>query len=132
MRIVDAQLARAVGELHTSGQLKGSDLAAALAQFLRRHRLGRRAGKISRTLEAHVAAMSGNLSIKATTAHPLDALWRKRVTEEAARLLGKSGQGVAIEFHENPALIGGLRLETGDTRYVGSVSRALRELHKSL
>ncbi|MFZ1655021.1 MAG: F0F1 ATP synthase subunit delta [Candidatus Moraniibacteriota bacterium] len=132
MRIVDAQLARAVGELHAEGQLNENELISAFVQFLRRKRLTRRTGKISRALEAYVTTVSGTERVIATTSRPLDPTWQGHITAAAARLLGKPDEKVALEFREDATLIGGLRLETVDTRYDCSVARALRELHKLL
>lgn len=132
MRIVDAQLARAVGELNTEHQLSGNELSLVLAQFLRRHRLIRRVSKIHRAIEKYVDAVSGTQSATAFTARSLDDSSQKRIHQVAARLLGKPGREVSLEFREKPALIGGFQLETDDERYDGSVSRVLKELHKSL
>ncbi len=132
MRIVDAQLARAVSELSIEGGFQGRELAAALVWFLRRQRLTRRAGKISRAIETYSETVSGTQRAVASTAYPLDTDARQRISEAAPGLLGRPSGSVAIEFREDPTIIGGLRLETVDMRYDSSVARALRELHKSL
>jgi F0F1-type ATP synthase delta subunit len=132
MRIVDTQLARAVLELNAEGRLSGGDLALALSRFLRRHHLERRAGKISRTLEAYAEFISGIRSATVTTAHPLDDAGQEQMSRMAARLLGKPGSIINPTFREDPKLIGGFRIETDDTCYDSSVARGLKELHKSL
>lgn len=132
MRIAEAQLVRAAGELQKEGVVAGLSLASAFGRFLRRKRLGRRAGKILRALDAYVESESGIIAVTATSARPLSLAERKQVEASAAALLGKAGHQVAIEFREDPTVIGGLRLETSDTRYDSTVARGLRELHTSL
>ncbi len=132
MRIAEAQLVRAAGELQKEGVVTGTNLASALARFLRRRRLSRRAGKVLRALEAYAEAESGVIGVVATTARSLSESERKEVEASAAALLGRAGRQVVIEFREDPAVIGGLRLETSDTRYDSTVARALRELRTSL
>lgn len=132
MRIAEAQLVRAAGELQKEGVVAGPGLASAFGRFLRRKRLGRRAGKILRALDVYVESVSGVIAVTATSARPLSLEERKQIEASAAVLLGKDGQKVRIEFCEDPAVIGGLRLETRDTRYDSTVARGLRELHTSL
>ena len=132
MRIAEVQLVRAAGELQKEGVRAGSDLANAFGRFLRRKRLGRRAGKILRALDAYVESESGSIAVTATSVRPLSLAERKQVEVSAAALLGKTGHQVAIEFRENSTVIGGIRLETSDTRYDSTVARGLRELHTSL
>lgn len=132
MRIAEAQLVRAAGELQKEGVVAGAGLADAFGRFLRRKRLGRRAGKILRALDAYVEIESGVIAVTATSARPLSPAERTRVETSAAALLGQAGRQVAIEFREDPSVIGGVRLETSDTRYDSTVARGLRELHTSL
>lgn len=132
MRIAEAQLVRAAGELQKEGVVAGPGLARAFGRFLRRKRLGRRAGKILRALDAYIEAESGVIAVTATSARPLSLDERKQIENSAAALLGKAGSQVAIEFREDPTVIGGLRLETSDMRYDSTVARGLRELRTSL
>lgn len=132
MRIAEAQLVRAAGELQKEGVVTGAGLASAFGRFLRRKRLGRRAGKVLRALDAYVESESGVIAVRVTTARSLSEAQRKQIEVSATGLLGKPGRQVAIEFHEDPAVIGGFRLETNDTRYDCTVARGLRELHTSL
>lgn len=132
MRIAEAQLVRAAGELQKEGVVTGAGLAQAFGRFLRRKRFGRRVGKILRALDTYVESESGMIAVTATTARPLSNTERKRVEVSAAALLGKTGRQVVLEFREDLAVIGGLRLETSDTRYDSTVARGLRELHMSL
>jgi len=132
MRIAEAQLVRAAGELQKEGVIAGTDLARAFACFLHQKRLSRRAGKILRALDQYVEKESGVVAATATSARALSDSERQRVVATAAELLGNPGRQVAIEFCEDPGVIGGLRLETGDTRYDATVARAIRELRSSL
>lgn len=132
MRIAEAQLVRAAGELQKEGVVSGPALAGAFGRFLRRKRLVRRSGRIVRALDAYAETESGIVAVTATSARPLSESEQKRVETTAAELLGKSGQRVAIEFREDSAVIGGLRLETSDTRYDSTIARGLRKLHTSL
>lgn len=132
MRIVEAQLVRAVDELQKEGVITGATLARALGQFIRQHQLGRRAGKILRALDTYGQTESDVTVITATSARILSSMEQKRIEVSAARLLGKEECQVAIEFHVDPTVIGGVRLETSDTRYDATVARNLRELSASL
>lgn len=132
MRIAEGALIRAVGELQKEGKLASAEIVSAFGKLIRRRKLIRRVSKIGRALDAYAEADSGIVSVVATTAHPLTDPNRKQVTEKAAELLGQSGRGVSIEFREDPALIGGIRLETADSRYDSTVARAIKELRKSL
>lgn len=132
MRIAEAQLVRAAGELQEEGIVAGAALASAFGRFIRRKRLGRRARKIIRALDAYVEAELGIIAVAVTSARPLADVERKRVAASAATLLGQAGRKVVLEFREDPAVIGGLRLETSDTRYDSTVARGLRELKMSL
>lgn len=132
MRIAEAQLVRAVGELQKEGGVTDRDLADVFGRFLRLKRLGRRAGKILRALDAYVETESGILAITATSARPLSPTERQQVAASAAGLLGKTGCQVAIEFREEPVVIGGIRLETSGVRYDATIARSLQTLHTSL
>ncbi len=132
MRIAEAQLVRAAGELQKEGVVVGADLALAFGRFLRRKRLGRRAGKILRALDSYVEGASGIMAVTVTSARPLSDAERNQIEASAAKLLGKDGCRVVIAFCEDPTVIGGIRLETSDTRYDSTVARGLRELHTSL
>ena len=132
MRIAEAQLVRAAGELQRAGELQGGELIQAFVGLLRRKRYARRVGKIMRALDVYAEQESGVLSITATSAHPLPASERQSVSLLAPQLLQKPGRKAVIEFHEDATLLGGIRLDTADTRYDGTVARALKELRKSL
>lgn len=132
MRIAEAQLVRAAGELAREGSLKSGEIARSVIALLKRKRMGRRLGKVERALTQYGEQESKTLSVLVTSARALESAERVLVEKEAAALLGKSDWKAVLDFRVDPGLIGGIRIETSDTRYDHSVSRALRELHKSL
>ena len=71
-------------------------------------------------LEQHAAR------IESATA--LTADLQNEVTSEIKR---KYGAGVSISFAQNPALIGGLRIQVGSDLYDGSVKTRLEKLEES-
>jgi len=132
MRIAEAQLVRAAGELAQEGVLKGSEIADSIVRLLKRKRLGRRLGKVERALDRYSEEKSQELAVLVTSTRALEPAERSKIEAQATALLGKSEWKAVLEFRVDPSLIGGIRIETADTRYDGSVSRTLRELHKSL
>jgi F-type H+-transporting ATPase subunit delta len=71
-------------------------------------------------LEQHAARVE--------SAMPLTADLQSDVTGEIKR---KYGAGVSISFAQNPALIGGLRIQVGSDLYDGSVKMRLQKLEES-
>jgi F-type H+-transporting ATPase subunit delta len=71
-------------------------------------------------LEQHAA--------KVESATPLSADLQNEV---AGGIKGKYGSGVSIAFAQNPALIGGLRIQVGSDLYDGSVKTRLEKLEQS-
>lgn len=132
MRIAEAQLVRAAAELAKEGELEGKAIADSVIRILKRRRMARRVGKVERALAAYTEAESKTLSVIVTSARPLELAEQGEIEKRATALLGKSDWQAALEFRVDQSLIGGIRIETADTRYDQSVSRALRELHKSL
>ena len=132
MRIAEAQLVRAAGELSKEGVLKTSEIAEAVMRLLKRKRMSRRIGKVERALDVYTEKMSETLAVLVTSARPLEPGEQAEIEKKATTLLGKSDWKAALEFKVDPSLIGGLRIETRDTRYDQSIFRALRELHKSM
>lgn len=62
------------------------------------------------------------------SAAPLPADLQNDIT---ARITAKYGQGMNISFAQNPALIGGLRIQAGSDLYDGSVKTRLDKLEES-
>ena len=71
-------------------------------------------------LEQHAASVE--------SATPLTAELQAEVTGEIKK---KYGAGVSISFAQNPALIGGLRIQVGSDLYDGSVKMRLQKLEES-
>ena len=71
-------------------------------------------------LEQHAARVESAL--------PLSADLQSDVTNEIKK---KYGAGVSISFVQNPALIGGLRIQVGSDLYDGSVKMRLQKLEES-
>ncbi len=67
-------------------------------------------------------------SARVESAVPLSSDVRNSV---AGQIKGKYGDGVDISFAENPALIGGLRIQVGSDLYDGSVKMRLDKLEES-
>jgi F-type H+-transporting ATPase subunit delta len=51
--------------------------------------------------------------------------------EVSGEIKKKYGAGVSISFAQNPALIGGLRIQVGSDLYDGSVKMRLEKLEES-
>jgi len=62
------------------------------------------------------------------SAAPLSAELRADV---AARVKKKYGEGVSLSFGEDPALLGGLRIQVGSDLYDGSIRARLEKLEHS-
>ncbi|HEX3856426.1 MAG TPA: F0F1 ATP synthase subunit delta [Verrucomicrobiae bacterium] len=71
-------------------------------------------------LEQHAARVE--------SATPLTPDLQNEVTGEIKK---KYGAGVSISFAQNPALIGGLRIQVGSDLYDGSVKMRLQKLEES-
>jgi len=71
-------------------------------------------------LEQHAARVE--------SATPLPAELQSEVMNEIKK---KYGAGVSISFSQNPALIGGLRIQVGSDLYDGSVKMRLQKLEES-
>lgn len=132
MRIAEVQLARAIHELSLSKNLGGSELGKAVRSFLIRRRLTKRTGKILRALELYEEEESGKVTVHATTAHTLTPQAKHVIEEKVETLLGKESNKTRVIFHEDKKVLGGVKLETGNSRYDFSLSRSLDELRKSL
>lgn len=132
MRIAEAQLVRAIGELSHTKSMGTAELSKAVKKFLIRRRLTKRTGKILRALELYEDEEKGQVVVQATTAHPLSPEAKRAVEEKVATLFGKEREKTQVVFHEDKAIIGGVKLETRDSRYDFSLGRSLDELRKSL
>ena len=98
-----------------------------VAQAAAEHELGQhlilfrnRAGMHKPPFEQHAARVE--------SAAPLTPDLQADVTGEIKK---KYGAGVSISFAQNPALIGGLRIQVGSDLYDGSVKMRLQKLEES-
>ena len=132
MRIAEAQFVRAVSELEEAQVLSPRQLAQAVKQFLARKRLLRRSGKIMRALEQYEEGQSGVVTVQVTSHQALSESTKEVVRKKAEALFAPGKDQVKLVFHEDPKLLGGVRLETLNTRYDFSLTRTLQELRKSL
>lgn len=131
MRIAETQLVRAVEQLREEG-MTPHELSRALMRFLQRKHLMKRSTKILRSLETYTLEQAGRVMVDATIAHAPSDTIKQQVEEKAEALFGGKGKKVKVTFHQNPQLIGGVRLETTTTRYDFSLRRTIIDLHKSL
>ncbi len=131
MRIAEAQLVRAIYELAEAKTLSEKELSLAVKSFLARKRLAKRTGKVLRALEAEREERNNLVMVHATMAHALSREAEESIQAKAEELFGKEGRKTITTFHESPKLLGGVRLETQNTRYDFSLTRTLVELHKS-
>ena len=67
-------------------------------------------------------------TVRVESAQPLAAEQQNTVTGE---ILAKYGNGMNISFGQNPALIGGLRIQAGSDLYDGSIRTRLQKLEES-
>ncbi len=131
MRIAEAQLVRAIHELSLEKGLGAGELGKALKNFLIRKRLTKRAGKVLRMLESYEDEQEGRVTVQATTAYVPTIETKHAIEKQVSALFGKEGEKAKIVFHEDREILGGVRLETGNSRYDFSLSRLLNELRKS-
>ncbi len=132
MRIAEAQLVRAIGELSHTKSMGTIELSKTVKKFLIRRRLTKRTRKILRALELYEDEEKGKVVVQATTARPLSPETKRVVEEKVVTLFGKGKEKTQVVFHEDKTIIGGVRLETRDSRYDFSLNRSLDELRKSL
>jgi F-type H+-transporting ATPase subunit delta len=64
-----------------------------------------------------------------TVAHPVDEALRRKIAE---RLTAVMGQEVLPQFHEEPAILGGVVVRVGDRVFDGSLRRKMTVLRRAL
>lgn len=123
----DAKIyARALYEA-TKG-LRGQEIAAAVNRFIRllaRKQMFKRAGQIMAEFVAYGRRAEGIREMKIESAHPLPE-------NILARVKSVFGDKVEAEEKINPALLGGVVVQVGDTIFDGSLRRQLVMLKKRL
>ncbi|MEP7162320.1 MAG: F0F1 ATP synthase subunit delta [Candidatus Moraniibacteriota bacterium] len=130
MRISERQLAEAVAELLQEKKETKELVFQNLIAFLRRKRLLRRTGKIVESLEKYLNEKEGRLPVIVTTATALSSAEQNKVEKEARMLF--PGKKLMLTFREKAALLGGIRIETENTRYDATLSRSLEKLAQTL
>jgi F-type H+-transporting ATPase subunit delta len=96
--------------------------------LLDRERMGALAD-ISRELDAMIDARAGRVAAQVSSATPLDAAQRDRLTRA---LEAMSGKKVDVQIAHDPALLGGVVAKVGDTVYDGSLRTQLERMRQSL
>lgn len=132
MRLVPSHIAEALIELEESRALSPKQASESLRAFLSRKRSLRLLPAITSAVESALSLRRREVAVGATIAHPVDAATRELITREAAERFGQSGEKVVVTFHEDPALLGGVRLATQDVQYDFSLGRRLQELRSHL
>lgn len=130
MRFSHAQLAEAILQLSREAQTLSSDVARGVLAFVRRRHLTNRLGRMLSAFEQASEQETKHLSISVTSARTLEASEQKAVLASVQHIF--PAQHPDLEFHVDPSLLGGLRIETADTRYDGSLARSLSVLAQSL
>ena len=72
-----------------------------------------------------------DLEQRAARVESADALPGDLQAEVTGEIKRKYGNGVSISFSQNPALIGGLRIQVGSDLYDGTVQTKLNQLARS-
>ncbi|HLU68867.1 MAG TPA: ATP synthase F1 subunit delta [Kofleriaceae bacterium] len=96
--------------------------------LLERERLGILAD-ISRELDAMIDARAGRVIAQVTSAAPLDAAQRDRLTRTLEKISGKK---VDVQIAQDPALLAGVVAKVGDTVYDGSLRTQLEKMRTSM
>ena len=84
---------------------------------------------IARAHRALVDEHAGRVRATVTSARPLDPLLETRLKTALEK---SSGKTVIFEKREDPAIMGGLVTQLGDTVYDGSVRTQLQQLREEL
>lgn len=84
---------------------------------------------IARQIRAMVDLQAGRVRAKVTSAKPLDMAAEVRIKSALERTTGKT---VVLEKSEDPALLGGIVTQLGDTVYDGSLVTQLNNMRQRL
>ncbi len=84
---------------------------------------------INRQMRTLVDAQAGRVRAKITSARPLDMAAEGRIKSALERATGKT---VTLEKSEDPALLGGIITQLGDTVYDGSLATQLDNMRQRL
>ncbi|MGA1524321.1 MAG: ATP synthase F1 subunit delta [Planctomycetota bacterium] len=105
------------------------ELVRNLFEVLKRRRRHTVVAELREAFDELVRQARGEVRGRVETAGPIDEAQRGSIQELASKLAGRS---VALEFSDNPALLGGVRLQLGNTLYDGSVATRLGALRQRL
>lgn len=84
---------------------------------------------ISRELDAMIDEKAGRVAAQVTSAAPLDDGQKQRLTVALERMSGKK---VEMQVAHDPALLGGVVAQVGDTIYDGSLRTQLEKMKQTL
>jgi F-type H+-transporting ATPase subunit delta len=84
---------------------------------------------ISRELDAMIDEKAGRVAAQVTSAAPLDDGQKQRLTAALERMSGKK---VEMQVAHDPALLGGVVAQVGDTIYDGSLRTQLEKMKQTL
>jgi F-type H+-transporting ATPase subunit delta len=108
---------------------KVSPQTLSIVRHLMQQPRGRRIGELLRTAASIVADQSGLAVATITSAAPIRAVQLERLQKGLA---AKFGRALKFNLVVDPALIGGLRVQVGDTVIDDSVASKLKDLRLSL
>lgn len=108
---------------------KVSPQTLSIVRHLMQQPRGRRIGELLRTAASVVADQSGLAVATITSATPIDAVQLERLQKGLA---ARFGRALGFNLVVDPALIGGIRVQVGDTVVDDSVASKLTELRLRL
>jgi F-type H+-transporting ATPase subunit delta len=123
-------LSRKTTVLETLARRSGASVPTQrlLQLLLRKGRLNL-LGEISREFRRMEEEKLDRVAVEVTTAMPLDAAQRKRMTASLQRFTGKT---VRLEARVDPGILGGARARIGSVVYDGSVAGRMQRLKRRL
>lgn len=126
MRITERQLAQAFSELLHDTKGSEHQVTQNFFGYLRKHRLIRKGDKILRAIESYANEKAGILPTAIFTAHTLGDAERRRIEAKARSIFPE--KQLTFQYKIEPALLGGIRIETENHLYDATLQRSLRKL----
>jgi F-type H+-transporting ATPase subunit delta len=111
---------------HVNGLLDESRVRQALARLSERQPRGYL--QILERLHRLVKLDLEQRAVRVESATPLPADLQNEIVQQ---ITARYGQGMNMSFTQNPALIGGIRIQAGSDLYDGSVKTRLEKLEES-
>lgn len=127
MKVSRRVLARYIAAELKDGKDKQATIEA-LAAYIISHRLQSQLDLIVADVAANLAAL-GHIEADVTTARPLEASLRQELVNYVKRIEGVND--VSLVEHVDPAILGGVVIETPRKRYDASVSMKLKRLRNA-